>query len=86
MTDQTQKGSGQVDRRISIGNDMRSNLAQFNMDNEVLSNQRQYNPNRLEATDDELKSGVDLPNPDSFLGASMSNFNNQNDLKVQKDD
>ena len=37
------------------------------------------------ATDDE-KSGLDIANPDSFLGSSLTNFDKNGQLKVQIDE
>lgn len=42
-------------------------------------------PHHVAATDDE-KSALDMANPDSFLGSSLTNFNKPDNLKVQIDE
>ena len=38
----------------------------------------------MNLTDDDNKSANDMPNPDSFLGASMTNLNQPDNVKVKK--
>lgn len=40
----------------------------------------------MNLTDDDNKSVIEMPNPDSFLGASMANLNQPDDVKVKKNE